>query len=73
MAFPVATAFNVIFATLTTFFGPSRRVLCRPETIVDPLVNVAGFAVGADANSGVFPPPTDAIVATAVLYVRVTE
>jgi hypothetical protein len=64
---------NVIFATLTTFLGPSRRVLWRPEMMVEPLVKVPEFAVGELANSGVLPPATEAIVATPVLYVIVTE
>ena len=58
---------KVIFATLTMFFGPSRRVFWRPETMVEPLLKVPEFAVGELANSGVLPPATEAIVATPVL------
>jgi hypothetical protein len=36
-------------------------------------VNVAAFVVGVLANSVVLPPATDAILATPVLYVIVTE
>jgi hypothetical protein len=72
-AVPAATVLKVTFATLTTFFGPSRRVFWRPETMVEPLVNVPAFVVGVLANSAVLPPATEAIVATPVLYVMVTE
>jgi hypothetical protein len=40
---------------------------------VEPLVKVAGFVVGEPPNSVVLPPATEAIVATAALYVTVTE
>jgi hypothetical protein len=44
--------------------GPSRRTFWKAETMVDPLANVAGAAVGAPANSAVFPPLTDVIART---------
>jgi hypothetical protein len=41
--------------------------------MVEPLVKVFALVVGVLANSVVLPPATDAIVATPVLYVMVTE
>jgi hypothetical protein len=73
VALPDATVLKVTFATLTTLFGPSRRVFWIPETMLEPLVKVLELAAGAGENSVVFPPPTDAIVATAGVYVNVTE
>ncbi len=52
----------MIVATLTTPVGLVRLALWRPERIVEPLVNVAGFAVGGLENSGAAPAATDAIV-----------
>src|SRR2546426_12573420 len=49
---------------LTTPVGPVRLPVWKAEMFVLPLVKEPGLVVGVPANSGLFPPSTDAIVST---------
>ena len=58
------TTLNLTRVMLTTPVGPVRLPVWKAEMFVLPLVKEPGLVVGVPANSGLFPPSTDAIVST---------
>ena len=70
---PVATTSKSTWATLTKFDGPSSRLFWNAETMVVPLSNMAGLAIGVPANSVVLPPLTEAMATTLGSKPSVTE
>lgn len=58
------TASNATMAMLTTPLGKTKLEPLKPEMVVAPVLKLEGFVIGAELNSAVVPPITEAIVTT---------